>query len=432
MGTVLGNLEFTIELIAAEALFLIGTRRRTHFGWRFLVFAVLISGLSLLLSYEEMSKLPTASFRAMLVLRFLMLFALTIVGIWFCFDCKAFHILFCATGGYLLQHVAFSLIELLKHGWDYVFPQVQVSSAAQTLLNLVLHALVYIVAYFLLLRGMARSDMGADLWSVLLMSVGTLTVAVVLSLFAYEFDAGPAMVCRALSLVACLMGLSSLTELRKNRYLQNEMEILNQKLALRAEQYQLLKDSIDATNILCHDFKHKITQLRERQTQSDAETINELEAAIQKYDHIARTGNEVLDTILTEKNLICDRAGIRFTYMIDQEALRVFKDTDMYALFGNALDNAIEAARQLPDQEQRVITVSADRKGQFLNIHVYNFFAHDLELIEGLPATTKEDKRYHGYGLKSIRAILLRYGGEMEISANDNIFDLNMVIPIAE
>ena len=76
-----------------------------------------------------------------------------------------------------------------------------------------------------------------------------------------------------------------------------------------------------------------------------------MEQEIRSYEAQNKTGNEVLDTILTSKSLYCQQHGITLTCVADGAALDFMDTMDLCSLFGNALDNAIEgtakvAARQ--------------------------------------------------------------------------------------
>lgn len=99
------------------------------------------------------------------------------------------------------------------------------------------------------------------------------------------------------------------------------------------------------------------------------------------------------------------------------------------ALFGNALDNAIEGVGRLADPEQRLIHLSVTRQKDFLRVKVENRCVDGLVVGEELPKTTKEDKGLHGYGLKSIRATAEKYGGSVTIRAENGWFTLGVLIP---
>ncbi len=106
------------------------------------------------------------------------------------------------------------------------------------------------------------------------------------------------------------------------------------------------------------------------------------------------------------------------------------EDMDIYSLFGNALDNAIESVKKLTDDEKRIIDLLAVRNGNLIRIEVSNYYEGELSFRDGLPVTTKANDGYHGHGLKSIRMIIEKYDGSFHISAEEGMFRLTLVLPI--
>ena len=149
------------------------------------------------------------------------------------------------------------------------------------------------------------------------------------------------------------------------------------------------------------------------------------------YDSIVKTGNEVLDTVLTEKSLLCEKEHITMTCVADGSKLGFMDAVDLYTIFGNALDNAIESALTIPDPERRVIAVTVYTRSSLLLIQLENYYEGSLTFADGLPVTTKEHNGYHGYGMKSIRFTAEKYGGVVTVNTADNLFILRISIPMA-
>ena len=103
---------------------------------------------------------------------------------------------------------------------------------------------------------------------------------------------------------------------------------------------------------------------------------------------------------------------------------------DICNIFGNALDNAIEYVKKVSDVEKRLIHVVVSKKQGFLLICFENYFEGNLLYEEGLPKTTKKDKRFHGYGLKSIKMIAKKYDGQVSIDTDNNWFELAIILPL--
>ena len=155
-----------------------------------------------------------------------------------------------------------------------------------------------------------------------------------------------------------------------------------------------------------------------------------MEAELRAYEAQNKTGNQVLDTVLTGKSLTCQQRGIRLTYVADGAALDFLDEMDLCTLFGNALDNAIESVERLPDLDRRLIHLTVARQKGFVQIRVENIFEGTLRFEGDLPVTTKEDKRSHGYGLKSIRATAEKYDGSVTIRTRENWFELRVLFPL--
>lgn len=211
-----------------------------------------------------------------------------------------------------------------------------------------------------------------------------------------------------------------------------EMANLQNVLHMQYENYRISEDSIALVNQKYHDLKHHIQLLRsEVSSEEKLEYLNQVEQEIRTYEAQNKTGNQVLDTILTAKSLQCQRAGISLTCVADGKALDFMHPMDISALFGNALDNAMESVKKLANPEKRLIHVSVARQKKFLRIRVENCYAGELRLEAGIPASTKQDKRYHGFGLKSIRSIAAKYGGSMTIASKDGWFELRILFPLS-
>lgn len=211
---------------------------------------------------------------------------------------------------------------------------------------------------------------------------------------------------------------------------KQELEILEQMWHRQQEQYRLSKENIDIINRKCHDLKHQMAALRQIQDRAEIDRqVAEMENAVMIYDSVVQTGNPVLDVVLTEKSLYCDAHRINMTCLVDGKLLDFINTVDLYTLFGNALDNAIESVMQQSDKQKRVIQVAAYEERDMLLIRIRNYCDKVPQLVDGRPVTSKEDTGHHGFGLKSIRHTAEKYGGGISITTGSNFFSLQILIP---
>lgn len=213
--------------------------------------------------------------------------------------------------------------------------------------------------------------------------------------------------------------------------LQKQNEIMQQFLHIEEEKYAMSMENIELINMKCHDLKYQIAALSQIDNRSEQDkSIKEIERAIMIYDMSAATGNEALDLVLAEKSQIFEKYGISFSCIANGTKLNFISPADIYSLFGNALDNAIESVCRIENQEKRIISLNISYRGNCVLIHMNNYNQQPLVFEKGLPVTTKSEKDYHGYGMRSMRYLTEKYAGTMSILSENNIFALNFLFPL--
>ena len=184
-----------------------------------------------------------------------------------------------------------------------------------------------------------------------------------------------------------LLGLLYQKSLYQFAGLERENESIQMLLAQGDKQYRTARENMEQVNIKCHDLRHQIRHFRQ-EGRIDEHALNDMEQVIQAYDTTVRTGNPALDVILTEKSLSCRSKGIGFTCMAEGSGLAYMEPADLYALFGNALENAIEATEQLEDPAQKQIAITVRPVNGFYSILIQNYTRVPLKLEHGLPQTS--------------------------------------------
>ena len=212
---------------------------------------------------------------------------------------------------------------------------------------------------------------------------------------------------------------------------KKETDVMNMLLQKQYMQFRMSQENIDLINRKYHDLKHQIQIIREEVNDGKRkEYLDEIEAGITRYESEYKTGNSVLDTILSSKSELCLKNQIVLTVVADGTLLHEIHVMDLCTIFGNALDNAIEHEVQIEDVEKRKIRVTVSQKNKFVCIVVENYFEGEMDDSGHLPQTTKKDKEYHGYGLKSIRHAVQKYGGYMNVHGEGHWFRLEMILPL--
>lgn len=219
--------------------------------------------------------------------------------------------------------------------------------------------------------------------------------------------------------------------MRYDIYLRNELSSINNVLQSQYEQYEAFKESNALVSQKFHDLKHQLDIIEmESEPAKRKEYVSQLKKDITQYQATVKTGNAIMDVILTRKNSFCIQNKITFTCIVDGKLLDFIEVMDLCSLLGNALDNAIESTLKNVDTDKRLINLRVEKKAGFLLFLLNNYSEDQLSFEDGLPKTTKDDKEYHGYGLKSISYIANKYDGTMTISHENNWFSLKVLLPI--
>ena len=229
----------------------------------------------------------------------------------------------------------------------------------------------------------------------------------------------------------CITLLYLQSALFKKSSMRKELETIQLLWHQQKGQYQLSKETIELINHKCHDLKHQVQAIRAVKDEKERETyLEKIEKSVQIYSAIVRTGNEILDTILTEKSLICENSGIHINCVADGSLLAFMNPVDLYTLFGNALDNAIEAVRKLESKEKRVIDIMLYERQSFLMLQIVNPMCGEVKFEDGLPLTTKAKNGYHGYGMKSMLHTIQKYEGHLTTEVKNGCFYFNVMLPL--
>lgn len=352
--------------------------------------------------------------------------------------------IFFAVAGYSMQHTASIIYGMITAFMQQNFVTLSVNpystaAAKFDLSTILVFVEVYVVVYWILLAAFGKrirqsTDFGIKSPKLLGVASMMLLVEIVMnSCIIAEQNSGhlPYAYYNYGALANLLCTLSTmiiLFNLLIHKTLEDELELAQRIWHQDQKQYDIARETIDMINVKCHDMKHQLHELRHA-VAIDPKALRELEQNIEIYGAIAKTGNEALDVILTEKSLYCQKNGIQISSIIDGEKLSFMQDMDIYSLFGNLLDNAINSVMNL-DAEKRCIGLNVKAHGALLSINSHNYYTGDIQIRDGRPVTTNSDVRYHGFGTRSMMLIVNKYGGTIDFIAEEGIFNVNILFPL--
>lgn len=163
------------------------------------------------------------------------------------------------------------------------------------------------------------------------------------------------------------------------------------------------------------------------------EAQEHIKALIEDYlpsiQDFINSGNDAFDAIVNAKIILCTQKKIFIEVKLFENSLKNISDIDIGILFGNLLDNAIEAAEK---SHKKHILVDIYEQGAYLSILVSN--STDKQVLESNKnlETTKSDKEMHGIGIKNIKSIVNKYNGMLDFSENNNEFCCHIMLDISD
>lgn len=333
--------------------------------------------------------------------------------------------LYCGSSAYCIQHI-------VNKGYD-ILRRANLSGLEKPVIYLIYIALSLAVVgiLWLVIKRQKIHRIHIDSKPLLMLSMFVVVTTIMLDLLArYAIRGAQPLayyIVNYYSIIAATIILAFQITLVSAKNKEWEINTLRSLLEEQEEQYHFEKSMIDTLNIKVHDIKHQMQDLDE---ENRLRLSEELSPVLEDYDARFRTENPALDVILTRKSFVCHEKGIHLTVLADGTTLDFMRGADVYALFGNILDNAIEAAEKLEENEKKVIKLFVERKGYFVHIHQENYFSQKLEFEDGLPRTTKPDTVYHGFGMKSIRMLAEHYDGNVKINIEADRFILDIFFSV--
>lgn len=241
-----------------------------------------------------------------------------------------------------------------------------------------------------------------------------------------------------ITLSAIFLLISNLLVFGINQYNQKrsleytEMQLMLQKESDSANYYKMLSEQNENQNILIHDIKKHLQSIALLNTQKENDKIsayiNQLMVSSDLKENIHLCDHEMLNVILCRYQRQCEQEHISFHADIRSKTIGFMTNNDITSLFCNLLDNAFDASVHIPES---FIEISVKRRYNtpITLITIKNSCRTNPFLQTGKNLMThKPDKSKHGFGIKSIRKIVQKYNGNMEMYYKDDSSTFHVII----
>ncbi len=230
------------------------------------------------------------------------------------------------------------------------------------------------------------------------------------------------------TLLAVVLMMSVLV-FRINRQYEVEKELTrlkSEQTELLERDYTALSNAYAVNAKLFHDFHNHIGALRQllshERYREAVQYLDALQEPVRGLADTVWTGDGTLDYLINSKAAAAETDGIDFQIQVEFPRHTNIRSADLCAILGNLLDNALEAARQVPEDKARFVSLAVRRIHQMLVIRVENSYSAAPIQENGELKTTKAAGGLHGWGLKSAQTAADKYDGMVQTTCADGVF----------
>lgn len=212
---------------------------------------------------------------------------------------------------------------------------------------------------------------------------------------------------------------------------EKEIELLKEKGKIHVDYYREVSHFQKQINKLYHDLKNHILIANQLNSEKlKGEYTESLERYFSEFQVKVNSGNEILDILLLKKAEECKRKKIDLKLYVNFSKGSFVNLVDVSIIFGNVLDNAIEACERITD-EKKWIELFVDQYEEFIYIKISNPFSL-VKKEKGRLMSLKNDDEKHGLGLECLEDTLRKYGGTCIYTTEQSVFKLTAIIPIRQ
>ena len=206
----------------------------------------------------------------------------------------------------------------------------------------------------------------------------------------------------------------------------------NNLLQMESKRYNELKNYMNETRALRHDFRQHILVISELANQ---ENIDELKNYLSQLTEKARKSyinycaNHAVDALASHYDRIAKSQETKISWSLELPATLPINEADYCAMLGNLTENALHAVKNLPEEMRTIKIISSMPSAFILGISADNPYGGNLKFDkDGLPRSTSKEHEGHGLGLISVKNTVEHYGGSMNINAENEIFSVDIIL----
>lgn len=206
--------------------------------------------------------------------------------------------------------------------------------------------------------------------------------------------------------------------------------LMEQQIHIQADHFMEMEEMQNSLRSFRHDVRNNLNMLGYFADRDDSEGIKEvlrgLNVRMESPERVISTGNSVIDGILNFKISEAFAENIRVDTDISIPAGMNLDYEMSITILGNLLDNAIEAAARVVEDDRRIFAGIKYVDGM-LCVRIENPCV-EQDSKKGIFRTTKKDSGKHGMGLANVRMCVQKLGGAFEARREQGTFTAELVL----
>ncbi len=220
---------------------------------------------------------------------------------------------------------------------------------------------------------------------------------------------------------------------------QHQLERDNETLHMKAEYeklqteksyFQILESQNQQLMIYAHDAKNHLAAIQSlNQDPKISKYVSKLTEQLADYSRNCHSGNKLLDVMIYKYSVECEMKHINFEYDVKLCNLSDVEDIDLVTILGNLIDNAITASEK---SKRKSVSLATAKRNSYSILVVTNSCDEAPQTNGRNLITSKADRNFHGFGLKSVKKALKKYQGDFEWDYDESTHNFTITLMIGE
>ena len=203
----------------------------------------------------------------------------------------------------------------------------------------------------------------------------------------------------------------------------------NELMEMESKRYEELRSYMNETRAMRHDFRQHLLAMDEYAKNGEVEKLTDYigQFTASLADHKGSfSANAAVDAVASHYDQVAESQLTRIKWLIQLPEVLPIAESDFIAIFGNLIENALNATRALPEEKRDVHVTAKLLSDAMIGLTVKNHYEGTIKIgRNGLPKATRPG---HGVGLSSVEAAVHRYNGTLSIDTSDGLFTASVLL----